>query len=83
MKFRTIALLIVTTSLIGCANTVYKTELEVYCPPLKSYSEEFNLKLADELESLPSSDVKIVEALSDYIALRDLIRECQKKRDEK
>ena len=69
------------TLLSGCASTVYKTELEVYCPPLKQYPQEFNEQLATEIESLPSDDTALVEALSDYIALRDKIRACIKERD--
>lgn len=70
--------------LSGCASTVYRTELEIYCPSIVAYSEEFNTKLADEIESLPITEGNpaIVDALSDYISLRDKIRVCQKKRDE-
>ena len=81
MKLKLIALLIGASLLSGCASTVYKTKLEIYCPPLKQYSQDFNNKLADEVESLPSSSINITEALSDYVALRDEIRACQKERD--
>ena len=70
--------------LSGCASTVYRTELEIYCPSIVTYSKEFNAKLADEIESLPITEGNpaIVDALSDYVSLRDKIRVCQKKRDE-
>ena len=76
-------LVIVTSLLSGCASTVYKTELEVYCPPIVEYNGEFNNKLLDEIESLPVSDghQAIVEALSDYAALRDKIRACVEERN--
>jgi hypothetical protein len=77
MKLKASALLIATSLLSGCASTVYKTQLEVYCPPLKEYSVEFGLDLADELERLPDNTSKIVSVISDYIALRDLIRACE------
>jgi len=69
--------------LTGCANTAYKTEVEVYCPPIAEYDDAFNYKLLDEIESLPDTygHPAIVEALSDYAALRDKIRACKNERD--
>jgi hypothetical protein len=46
------------------------------CPPLKTYTPEFNQRLASELESMPA-DSATVEAIGDYIGLRDQIRACQ------
>jgi hypothetical protein len=71
------------TLLTGCAGAVYKTEVEVYCPPIVEYNDEFNVKLLDEIESLPETDGNpaVVEALSDYAALRDKIRACKIERD--
>lgn len=71
------------TYLSGCASTVYKTELEIYCPNIVNYNQDFNNKLADEIESLPDTNgnLAIVDALSDYASLRDKIRACQKERD--
>jgi hypothetical protein len=71
------------TYLSGCASTVYKTELEIYGPNIVKYNQDFNNKLADEIESLPDTNgnLAIVDALSDYASLRDKIRACQKERD--
>jgi hypothetical protein len=77
MKLRVSALLIATSLLSGCASTVYKTQLEVYCPPLKEYPVEFGLDLAEELERLPEGSSRIVSVISDYIALREVIRKCE------
>lgn len=74
-------LLIVLVSLSGCAATVYRTQLEIYCPSIKQYSEDFNNKLADELESLPSDSRAIEEAMGNYIYLRDRIRRCEEEKD--
>ena len=74
-------LLIVSLSLTGCAETVYRTQLEIYCPSLKQYSEDFNNKLADELEQLPSDSRAIEEAMGNYIYLRDRIRRCEEEKD--
>ena len=74
-------LLIVSLSLTGCAETVYRTQLEIYCPSIKQYSEDFNNKLADELESLPSDSRAIEEAMGNYIYLRDRIRRCEEEKD--
>jgi hypothetical protein len=83
MKLRATLLVIAMTFLSGCASTVYKTELEIYCPNIVDYNEEFNNRLADEIESLPDTNGNpaIVDALSDYASLRDKIRACQKERD--
>ena len=74
-------LLIVLVSLGGCAETVYRTQLEIYCPSIKQYSEDFNNKLADELEQLPSDSRAIEEAMGNYIYLRDRIRRCEEEKD--
>jgi hypothetical protein len=74
-------LLIVLVSLSGCAETVYRTQLEIYCPSIKQYSEEFNNKLADELEKLPSDSRAIEEAMGNYVYLRDRIRRCEEEKD--
>ena len=70
------------TLLNGCATAVYKTEVEVYCPSIKSYSEAFNNRLADEIEDLPADSQAIGEAISNYIVLRDKIRACDKQAEE-
>ena len=58
------------TSLTGCAGTVYRTQLEVYCPPLYTYSEEFNSELADEIDALPDDFNAIPAVITDYISKR-------------
>lgn len=70
------------TLLTACATTVYETEVEVYCPPIKSYSEAFNNRLADEIEDLPTDSHAIEEAISNYIVLRDKIRACDTQAEE-
>lgn len=70
------------TCLSGCAGTVYKTQLEIYCPPIITYSAEDNIALADEIDALPEGDTAIVGVIADYAALRDKIRACEKKRDD-
>jgi len=48
---------------------------------MKSYSEQFNEKLADEVQSLPAGTATET-ALIDYIELRDRIRTCTEVRDQ-
>ena len=67
--------------LTGCEGTVYRTNLEVYCPPMKNYSQEFNEALAGELDALPGSYEAIPDTISDYAKLRDRIRACETERD--
>lgn len=71
--------------LTACANTVYETELEIYCPDIVSYSNEFNARLIDELQALPPDSVEdpsaIVIAIANYATLRRQIENCTKQRD--
>ena len=80
-NMKLIILLIASLSLTGCAETVYKTKLEIYCPQIKQYDERFNNQLADELDSLPASNTAIEEAVKNYIYLRDRIRRCEEEKD--
>jgi hypothetical protein len=61
--------------LTGCVRTVFEPRLEVFCPSIESYSQEFNQKIADEVQSLPAGSATEA-ALIDYIRLRDRIRAC-------
>ena len=74
-------LLIGSLLLTGCVQTVYRTQLEIYCPALKQYSEAFNNNLADEIESLPPDNRAIEEAIGNYVYLRDRIRRCHEEKD--
>jgi len=80
-NMKLIILLIASLSLTGCAQTVYKTKLEIYCPQIKQYDERFNNQLADELDRLPASNTAIDEAVKNYIYLRDRIRRCEEEKD--
>ena len=52
-NMKKMALLVLAVVLLtGCEKTVYRTNLEVYCPPLKSYSTDFNEILAAEFDVL-------------------------------
>jgi len=76
------ALLVLAVVLLtGCEKTVYRTNLEVYCPPLKSYSTDFNEILAAELDVLDEDYEAIPEVVTDYIKLRDRIRVCEQEKD--
>ena len=80
-NMKLIILLIASLSLTGCAQTVYRTKLEIYCPQIKQYDERFNIQLADELDRLPASNTAIDEAVKNYIYLRDRIRRCEEEKD--
>ena len=80
-KLKMTSLVIVTSLLAGCGTTVYRTEAQLYCPPIRTYDPAFNEQLISEIESLPSTSTALEEALSDYIALRDKIRACTIERD--
>ena len=65
----------------ACGETVSRTKLEIYCPPLKEYTPEYNEQLAQEIERLPGADTYIEQTIVDYIDLRDDIRLCAEIRD--
>jgi len=67
-------------SLIGCG-TVYRTQLEAYCPAVVVYSGEFNTGLSSELDSLPRQSTHVLTAVGDYIALRDELAVCASERE--
>lgn len=69
------------TLLSGCAGAVYRTQVEVYCPPLVQYSAEYNNELADELDALPQGYGAIPMAITDYAKLRDRIRRCEEEKE--
>lgn len=80
-SMKKIALLIASLSLTGCAETVYRTDLEIYCPPIENYSEDFNDTLAAELDVLNEEYEAIPEVVTDYILLRDRIRQCNAEKE--
>ena len=80
-NMKTILLLIVSLSLTGCVTTVYRTQLEVYCPSMAQYDDRFNNQLADEIDALPPDSRAIEEAMKNYIYLRDRIRRCEAERN--
>jgi hypothetical protein len=67
--------------LTGCGGTVYRTDLQVYCPPIQNYSQEHNESLADELDALPEGYYAIPSTIADYAKLRDRIRACESEKD--
>jgi hypothetical protein len=64
----------------SCGKMVYRTNLEVYCPTLKTYPEHFDETLADELVAADDyTDMSYtIEALEDYRILRKKIEACKK-----
>jgi hypothetical protein len=46
------------------------------CPPIKAYSKEQQIKLADEIKAAPP-DASFPAALQDYALLRAQLRECK------
>jgi len=65
-----------TIWLSGCGQKVSSPELEIYCPAPAPYSDQFNNKLADEIEALPATSSAITQAIGDYARLRDKLRRC-------
>jgi hypothetical protein len=61
-----------TVSFLAACQTVPVAQ----CPPLKVYPESFSKQLANEIAAMPA-DSATVEAIGDYIALRDSVRACK------
>lgn len=57
--------------LAGCSSTPVAV-----CPPLKDYPLSFSSRLANEMEAMPA-DSATVQAIGDYIELRDVLKVCQ------
>lgn len=45
------------------------------CPPVKEYSREFQVQMADELRMLPAKSA-VREAIKDYKVMRDQAHVC-------
>jgi len=73
-------LVVLGISLSGCARPVFRTQLEIYCPSLNTYSDQFNQQLADELERLPEDNWAIPEAMFGYVKLRDRVKSCEEEK---
>jgi hypothetical protein len=69
----------VVSLLTGCASTVYRSKLEVYCPSIIPYPEDLTNVLSDEIEGLKDTSV-IPIFIADYTELRDEIRTCESER---
>jgi hypothetical protein len=67
----------------GCGTTVYKTDLEIYCPPIRQYAPEFNNKLADEIDVIPNQGSAIETVVTDYMVLRDKLSACHKEQEKR
>lgn len=69
-------------SLLNACATKGSSTLEVYCPQIVIYNEEFNSQLADELMDVSEEKSKAINtAMIDYIKLRDTLRNCYIERD--
>ena len=62
--------LLATMCLAGCGTTISS------CPPLRSYTPEFQERAAAELAGLPA-DSALAEMIADYGQLRDRLRLCR------
>ncbi len=71
-RWTLLALALILLSACGTANS----NPACVCPPIKEYSQEFQEKLAAEIEAAPKEAV-FIESLSDYAILRDQIRGCR------
>ncbi len=73
-KRRLLPLTLVTSLLTACA--MGNSDPACVCPPVKEYSKELQVKLADEIKAAPP-DASFPDALQDYALLRAQLRECK------
>jgi hypothetical protein len=69
-------LLAIAVSLLTACATA-NSDPACVCPPIKKYDQEFQRKLADEIETASAGAVFPI-ALQDYAALRGQLRACRK-----
>lgn len=73
---RRLAVLVIATSwLTGCATASFDHNGMAACPPVVTYSGEFQARVAQELALLPDGSA-VVEMMSDYAVMRDQARVC-------
>jgi hypothetical protein len=61
--------------LTGCATAGFENGSAAACPPTVEYSQEFQVRAAEELGFLPDGSA-IVEMMGDYAVMRDQVRNC-------
>lgn len=61
-------------SLSGCGTA--SSNPACVCPPIKEYSKEQRIKLANEIKAAPT-DATFPDVVQDYAVLRSQLRECK------
>ena len=71
-------LVITMILLTGCGQTVFRTNMEIYCPTLKSYADDHGGLIADELVDAEEfvDMTNTIDTLEDYYALRKKVEAC-------
>ena len=70
---RWMPLAIAVSLLTACATA--NSDPACVCPPIRKYDQEFQRKLADEIEAAPT-DAAFPSALQDYAVLRLQVKKC-------
>lgn len=68
-------LLAIAVSLLTACATA-NSDPACVCPPIKKYDQEFQRKLADEIEAAPENVVWPL-AIQDYGLIRNIVRGCK------
>ncbi len=72
-------------SLTSCGSTVFRTNMEIYCPTIKEYPEDFGYELTDELVLAEENGIEMpltIEVIDDYRLLREKIEACKEEASE-
>jgi hypothetical protein len=72
---RQISLIALSLALLGCQTSDF-SPVTLLCPSIVTYSAEFQIMAAEELQTLPPGS-PVAELVRDYGQLRDRIRVCQ------
>lgn len=74
-KRRLAVLAIATTWLTGCATAGFEAGGVAACPPVVEYSQEFQVRAAEELALLLDGSA-VVEMMGDYAVMREQAQVC-------
>lgn len=73
MWLKPLAVISFSALLAGCGTTVVT---KTVCPPIATYSADFQDKLAQQIDALPGNS-ELAVAIVDYHQLRNVIRSCE------
>ncbi|SLN73055.1 hypothetical protein ROE7235_03376 [Roseibaca ekhonensis] len=75
-KRRLVVLVIATIWLTGCVGVGFENGSAAACPPTVEYSQEFQVRTAEELALMPDG-LAVIEMMGDYGVMREQAAACR------